>query len=249
MQRLSLHPGAQPWGGPLALAIALVVLLAAGLLAADRPAFAAPAAQAGSVSLGPSRVATAGKSRCGPAGLSTLGTNCLGFDGRDVRSLSDLWVVGYENNKDLGEKHVLQTLYAFDLAPLRNRPPNTTVGKASLSYLEASTVRRSAGGESEYGILPTCNTGLGVPVDGWDGNLDGVIPTQPAAVAGVQGATTGSGGAWDVTPQLQQWLNAPNDQRAFVLRGDDESLDVKDLAMCLSYVFDLGLSVEYAPQP
>jgi hypothetical protein len=34
-----------------------------------------------------------------------------------------------------------------------------------------------------------------------------------------------------------------------VLRGDDESLDVKEQAMCLSYVFDLGLAVQYAPQP
>jgi hypothetical protein len=34
-----------------------------------------------------------------------------------------------------------------------------------------------------------------------------------------------------------------------VLRSDDESMDVKGQAMCLSYVFDLALSVEYTVQP
>jgi hypothetical protein len=178
----------------------------------------------------------------------TSGASCLGFDGRDVRTLSDLWVVGYENNRDVGEKHVLQTVAVFGLAPLRALPERATLRRAVLSYAEASTVRRSPNGESEYGILPTCNTGLGVPADGWDGNTNRVVPTRPAAVGGVQGATTGSSGAWDVTPQLQEWLAGAGNERAFVLRGDDESLDVRELGMCLSYVFDVGLAVEFTVQ-
>jgi len=76
-----------------------------------------------------------------------------------------------------------------------------------------------------------------------------VVPTRPAAVAGVQGATTGDSGAWDVTPQVQQWLAGSANQGVFVLRGDDESLDVNGLGMCLSYVIDLGLALEFAIRP
>jgi hypothetical protein len=207
-------------------------------------ALAAPEPQTVStISLTPVRVATAGQSRCGPA-LATLGTSCLGFDGRDVRALPDLWVVGYENNRDVGEKHVLQTVAVFNLDPLRGLPSRATVSRATLSYAEASTVHRSPSGDAQYGILPTCNTALGVPADGWNGRTDQVIPTSPAAVGGVQGATTGSSGAWDVTPQLRQWLAGAGNELAFVLRGNDESLDVNGLGMCLSYVFDLGLAVE-----
>jgi hypothetical protein len=220
-------------------------ILAATVLGGATVGYAAPASQrVVSTSVAPTRVATAGQSRCGPA-LATLGTNCLGFDGRDVRALSDLWVVGFENNRDVGEKHVLQTVAAFNLAPLRNAPPRATVSRAVLSYSEASTVHRSPSGDAEYGILATCNTNLGVPTPGWNGNLAGVVPTVPAAVAGVQGATTGDTGAWDVTPQVRQWLADSSNEGTFVLRGDDESMDVAGLAMCLSYVFDLNLGVEF----
>ena len=219
---------------------ALIGLLCAGAASSD----AAPAAQRTStINLAPVRVGTAGQSRCGPQ-LATLGTNCLGFDGRDVRALPDLWVVGYENNRDVGEKHVLQTVAVFNLEPLRGLPPRATVSRATLSYSEASTVHRSPTGDAEYGILPTCNIALGVPADNWDGSLDRVVPTSPAAVAGTQGATTGSTGAWDVTPQVRQWLASPGNQRALVLRGADESLEINGLGMCLSYVFDLGFTVE-----
>ena len=211
--------------------------------------FAAPAAQqVQAVSLTPTRVGTAGQSRCGSMGLSTLGVNCRGFDGRDVRSLPDLWVVGYENNQDRGQKHVLQAVAVFGLAPLRGLAAQGTLTRATLSYAEASTVRRSPTGDSQYGILPTCNTGLGVPTDGWDTSFDRVVPTRPAMIAGVQGATTGDYGAWDVTPQVQQWLAAGGDERTFVLRGDDESLDVRGQGMCLSYVFDLQLTAEFTTE-
>jgi hypothetical protein len=81
-----------------------------------------------------------------------------------------------------------------------------TVAKAALGYGEGSTTRRSASGESEYGVLPTCNTQLGIAAPGWGGGLDRVVGTTPAAVVGASGVTTGSFGAWDVTPQVKQWL-------------------------------------------
>lgn len=223
--------------------------LSAMLLTTAVRAFAAPdTQQTQTVSLTPTRVGTAGQSRCG-ATLSAPTASCQGFDGRDVRSLSDLWVVGYENNQDRGQKHVLQAVAVFGLAPLRGLAAQGTLTRATLSYAEASTVRRSPTGDSQYGILPTCNTGLGVPTDGWDTSFDRVVPTRPAMIAGVQGATTGDYGAWDVTPQVQQWLAAGGDERTFVLRGDDESLDVNGLGMCLSYVIDLGLALEFAIRP
>jgi hypothetical protein len=116
-----------------------------------------------------------------------------------------------------------------------------------LSYTEASTTLRSPAGDSQDGILPTCNTQLGVATETWDGSLDRLVPIRPAGVASTTPAITGESGAWDVTPQLQQWLASGANQVAFVLRGDDEELEVKERAMCLSYVFDLGLTVEYTP--
>jgi hypothetical protein len=68
------------------------------------------------------------------------------------------------------------------------------------------------------------------------------------AVAGVTGATTGDSGAWDVTPQLERWSEAAVTHGIFVLSGDDESPDVKGQSMCLSYLIDLGLAVEYVDQ-
>ena len=106
------------------------------------------AAQSGpSVTLTPAQVRTVGQSRCGPPTLSTEGTNCQGFDARQVREQSDIFVVGYENNKDLAEKHVLQVVTVFDLAAAR-AAPGTEVSAASLHYGEGSTTRRSASGES-----------------------------------------------------------------------------------------------------
>jgi hypothetical protein len=207
------------------------------------------AAQPGpSVTLSPAQVRTVGQSRCGGPTLSTEGTNCQGFDARQIREQSDIFVVGYENNQDLGEKHVLQVVAVFDLAAARGAP-GTEVSAASLHYAEASTTRRSASGESEYGILPTCNTGLGVPSAEWDGRTDSILPTTPAATAGVTPATTGDAGAWDLTPQLNQWLASGQPRGTLVLRSDDESLDIHDQTMCLSYLFDLNLTVEHRPLP
>ncbi len=158
-----------------------------------------------------------------------------------ARSQPDIFIVGFENNQEQQEKHVLQAVAAFDLSPL---PAGAKVTKASLGYAEASTTRRSAGGDEEYGVLPTCNTKLGI-VDTWNGNADVLLKPKPADVAGVAGATTGDSGAWDVTPQLKQWAEAGAKQGIFVLSGDDESMDIKAQTACLSYVINLVLDVEY----
>jgi len=144
----------------------------------------------------------------------------------------------------MNQAHVYQTVAAFDLGTLPNMP-GAKLSRAALNYLEASTVHRSPAGESEYGILPTCNTRLGV-ADNWDGNLERLAQTRPAATSGVMGASTADAGSWDVTPQLQQWLAGGAGQRVLVMSGDDESMDVKADTMCLSYVFDVELVVEYA---
>jgi hypothetical protein len=200
------------------------------------------------VTLAPTQIRTVGQSRCGPSTLSTAGTNCQGFDAREIREQSTIFVVGYENNQDLAEKHVLQVVAVFDLAAARGAP-GTEVSNGSLHYGEGSTTRRSASGESEYGILPTCNTGLGVPSAEWDGRTDSIVPTTPAATAGVTPATTGDYGAWDLTPQLNAWLASGQPRGTLVLRSDDESLDIHGQAMCLSYLSDLNLTVEYRVLP
>ncbi|MCC6176335.1 MAG: hypothetical protein IT305_13600 [Chloroflexi bacterium] len=224
------------------------VALTLGLCIQSGAAFASPqSSEAQSVALPTVRVATAGQSRCGTE-LSTLGASCRGFDGRDVRSLPDLWVVGYENNSETGEKHVMQTVLTVNLTPLRSVKDPNAISRVVLGYTEASTTHRSPEGESEYGILPTCNTGLGVPTDAWNGKTDSIVPTRPAAIAGVEGATTASSGAWDVTPQVKEWLAAPDNERTFVLRSDDESTDIHAQAMCLSYIFDVGASAEVAAE-
>jgi hypothetical protein len=222
------------------LAFAAVMLSAAGPTTAQ---------QAEPVVLGPDRAGTAHQHRCASAVLSTGGTECQGFAGREILSDPGLFVVGYENDKDVSEKHAYQAVVVFDLAALRTDRGDAALSKATLGYGEGSTARRSPSGESEYGILPTCNTALGVPADNWDGSLDKLVPTRPAAVAGVAGATTGGSGGWDVTPQVQQWLAGSTPRGVLVLRGDDESMDVKGMAMCLSYVSDLGLAAEFAPRP
>ena len=221
-----------------ALSLAGAVLVSSGL------ATAAPADAVEATTLTPTRVATAAQSRCGPAQLSTPGVECRGWDGLDVRSLDDIFVVGFENNEELGEKHVLQTVATFNLAPLKEVPAGARL-KASLTYDEASTTRRSADGSSEYGILPTCNTQLGVPTSAWSGGLDKLVPTTQAKAAGHVGATTAESGAWDVTPQVDEWRKGGAGQGTFVLRPEDESLDSKGFRMCLSYVINLALNVEH----
>jgi hypothetical protein len=197
------------------------------------------------LSLTPSQVATVSQSRCGGPTLSTAGVNCQGFVGTNARSLSDIFIVGFENNQDLQEKYVFQAAATFDLSSLKDAANGAQVAKAALGYDESSTMRRSAEGESEYGILPTCNTKLGV-ADAWGGNQDKLLKATPAATAGVAGATTGDAGSWDVTPQLQQWLDAGATQGTFVMSGDDETSDITGQAACLSYVINLSLGVEFA---
>jgi hypothetical protein len=165
-----------------------------------------------------------------------------------VLDQKDMWVVGFENNATVGQKHVYQAVAQFDLGPLHALPEGATIAKAGLRYGEGSTTTRSPSGESSYGVLPTCNTRLGAAT-GWDGGRDRVVPTTPAAVVGASGVTTGSFGAWDVTPQIEQWLAGGAAQGTFVLQGDDEAMDVKGQAMCLSYIFGLGLTVEYTVEP
>lgn len=226
-------------------ALAMVAVVTMGVVQPFGSSGVARAAdEAQATSLAPARVATVSQSRCGGPNLATAGTNCLGFDAREARSQPDIFIVGFENNQEQQEKHVLQAVAAFDLSGV---PAGAKVTRASLGYAEASTMRRSAEGESEYGILPTCNTKLGI-ADAWDGNQDALLKPKPAAIAGVTGATTGDSGAWDVTPQLQQWAGAGAKQGIFVLSGDDESMDIKAQTACLSYVINLGLDVEYTTQ-
>jgi hypothetical protein len=225
------------------------LVLIGSVLVSSGHASAAPVNDMDPATLTPTRAATVAESKCGPAKMSTPGIECQGWDGTDVRSLGDIFVVGFENNQELAEKVVLQTVATFDLAPLNDATASAKVAKASLSYGEGSTTRRSATGESEYGILPTCNTRLGVPAANWSGSLDKIIPTTQAATAGVTGATTGDSGAWDVTPQVAKWLKDGTGQGTFVFRPDDESLDAKGQQMCLSYISDLALNVEFEPQP
>jgi hypothetical protein len=197
--------------------------------------------------LTPARAATVYAAKCPPPQMSTAGIECNGFAGREILGDSSIFVVGYENNADLKEKFVYQAAATFDLGPARDAVANGKVARASLSYGENSTTRRSAAGDSEYGILPTCNTKLGVPTAPWSGATDKLLQTSPADTAGVAGATTGDSGAWDVTPQVAKWLKASGGQGTFVLQAEDESMDVKAQSMCLSYVSDLTLTVEPAP--
>jgi hypothetical protein len=219
--------------------------LAGCLLVGAGPTLAAAPSQVETLGLTPTRAATAVQRRCGPARMSTPGIECRGWDGTDVTTLTDLFVVGFENNQELGEKHVLQAVATFDLSPLAALPADAKVAKASLGYAEASTTRRSASGDSEYGILPTCNTRLGVPTTAWGGGLDTIVSTTPAKTAGHAGATTAESGAWDVTPQIEQWVKDKAAEGTFVLRPEDESMDPKGQQLCLSYVINLALDVEY----
>jgi hypothetical protein len=198
--------------------------------------------------LAPAQARTIALSRCGSAGLSTAAADCRAFDAREIRESSDIFVVGFENNQELDEKHVLQLVVVFDLSQIAV-DPNSEVANATLGYAEASTTRRSPEGESEYGILPTCNTTLGVPTTEWNGRADAILTTRPALIAGVTPATTAEAGAWDVTPQVREWLAAGQQKGTLVLGAEDQSPDIRGQTMCLSYLFDLGLNVEVAPKP
>ena len=52
-----------------------------------------------------------------------------------------------------------------------------------------------------------------------------------------------------MTPQIREWLAAGEQKGTLVLGADDQSPNIKGQAMCLSYLFDLGLNVEVAPKP
>lgn len=226
------------------LGAALVV----GLALVGRPVSGLSAEEMPSVTLTPSQARTVAQSRCAPPDLSTEGTTCTGFAGREILETPDIFVVGYQNDQENGEKFVYQAVAAFDLSPARP-PSNAELTHATLGYGEDSTVRRAAGGGSEFGILPTCNTGLGVPTTPWDGSTDKILATRPAGTAGMMPATTGDYGSWDVTPQIKEWLAAGQQQGTLVMRGDDESMDFKQDALCLSYLGDFSLTVEYAVRP
>lgn len=228
-------------------------VLARGLIAAALGAVAmgssvvASAQEPTSTSLAPSQARTIALSRCGSNGLSTQDANCRGFDAREIRESTDTFVLGFENDKELGEKHVMQLVVVFDLSQIALEP-ESEVSRAVLGYAEASTTRRSPSGESEYGILPSCNTTLGVPTTEWNGSTDKILATRPALTAGVTAATTGENGAWDVTPQIREWLAAGQQKGTLVMGADDQSPEIRDQSMCLSYVFDMGLSVEVSPK-
>lgn len=198
--------------------------------------------------IAPAQATTASQSRCEGPTMSTPGISCIGFDGTQVRGLTDLFVLGFENNKDLSEKHVLQTVVSFDLSSV-SAIPQADISGAKLHYAEASTTTRSATGDSQYGILTSCNTRLGIPAASWDGSLDKVVPTTAALTAGMTPATTGDAGSWDVTPQIRAWLAQGQSRGVFVMRGDDESMDIRDQSLCLSYVIDLNLTVDHIVHP
>ncbi|MFN0074836.1 MAG: hypothetical protein ACKVVP_25450 [Chloroflexota bacterium] len=221
-------------------ALALSVALLSGAAS-----FAIPSASA---DVAPEPGRTVYTIRCGGPQLSTPGTNCNGFVGAEIRDDPTIFVVGFENNDTLTSKFVYQAAAVFNFAG-ELPGPNEIVSKATLSYGEYSTVHRSAAGDSAYGILETCNTALGVPTTPWDGTPDKLIQTAPAQTAGRTPATTGDSGTWDVTPQIQAWLNDGKQQGTFVMRGADESTDVKGQAMCISYVGGLSLTFELAPKP
>jgi hypothetical protein len=50
-----------------------------------------------------------------------------------------------------------------------------------------------------------------------------------------------------VTPQISAWLKTSAGEGTFVFQSEDESMDVKAQAMCLSSISDFTLTVEPAP--
>jgi hypothetical protein len=223
-----------------------LVALALGALTSG--ALVASAEESASTNLTPTQARTIALSRCGSNNLSTAGANCRGFDAREIREKNDLFVLGYENNAELSEKHVLQMVLVFDLSQI-TVGPNDELRHATLIYSEGSTTRRSASGDSEYGVLPTCNTKLGVPTTAWNGNVNSIVATTPALIDGSSPATTGDFGSWDITPQVRKWLSDGQKQGTLVMGADDQSPNIQGQSMCLSYLFDLGMNVEVAPKP
>jgi len=52
-----------------------------------------------------------------------------------------------------------------------------------------------------------------------------------------------------VTSQPKEWLAAGQQKGTLVVGADDQSPDIREQTMCLSYVFGIGLHVEVAPKP
>lgn len=205
----------------------------------------ASAQEAMSTQLTPTIVKTIALSRCGGPTLSTANTNCRGFDASEIRDSGDIYVVGFENSTDLAEKHILQVVAQFDLS-LVQVPENSEVSHATFNYGENSTTRRSEAGDSEYGVLQSCNTQLGVPTSEWNGNTSALLATRPAQTAGVIPATTGDSGTWDITPQVREWLASGQKKGTLVMKATDDSPEIRGMLMCLSYVSDFGINVEIA---
>jgi len=226
----------------------LVVRVAAVALSCLAAVVPASAQETSTVALTPVKARTIALSRCGSNTLSTSAANCRGFDAREIRESGDIFVVGFENNQEIDEKHVLQLVAVFDLSQIALEP-DSTVAHATLGYAEGSTTRRSPAGDSEYGILPTCTTRLGVPIGEWNGETDALVATRPALIDGAVPATTGEAGSWDVTPQIREWLEAGRQTGTLVMGAEDQSADIRGQSMCLSYLFDLTLNVEVTPKP
>ena len=72
-----------------------------------------------STTLMPEPAKTIALHRCGGATLSSATTNCMGFTAGDILTDPAIFVVGFESNTDVSEKHVLQV--AMQSASSRNR--------------------------------------------------------------------------------------------------------------------------------
>lgn len=211
-------------------------------------ALVASAQEPGSVTLAPEPAKTIMMHRCGSATLATSAANCLGFSAAEILTDPSIFVVGFESNKDLNEKHVMQLVLQFDLTKVAVGP-NQQIEFAELMYSEVSTTKRSAAGDSEYGILETCNTKLGVPTTDWDGRTDQLVTTRPALTAGGTPGTTAESGTWNVLPQVQAWMAAGAQKGTLVMGADDQSADVREMRMCLSYMVDVSLTVQVSEKP
>jgi hypothetical protein len=226
-----------------------VVAVALGFLVAGTLTVSAQEVQAPTNSnLTPVRAQTIALHRCGSAKLSTDAANCLGFTAKEILADPSIFVVGFENNNELNEKHVFQILTEFDLSQVIVGP-NSQVDAATLTYSEVSTTRRSPSGDSEYGILPSCNTRLREPFPRLDARTDGTMMTLPALTAGMTPATTAEAGTWNVLPEVKSWLSEGHTKAMLVLEADDRSDDVREMAMCISYLTDVSLTIQVSPKP
>jgi hypothetical protein len=221
-----------------------VGVLATGALTASAQGDEEPA----SSNLTPVHTTTIALHRCGSAQLSTDDANCLGFTAKEILSDPSIFVVGFENNKELNEKHVFQVFTEFDLSQI-TVDPDSQVDAATLTYSEVSTTRRSPSGESAYGILLSCNTRLRVPATRSETPADRLMLTLPALTAGMTPATTAEAGAWNVLPQVKSWLGNGEKKGTLVLEASDLSDDVHEMEMCVSYLTDLSLAIQVSPKP